>query len=466
MKIHYTLFILLAVLTGFSQSVDWSESVRLTDTLSFNSNPVIAVTPENLEDNLLMFYEKQFATDSPNQIWMRKISDPMGEETQMLADDTIVYRNPMVFGFSWLIFESNPNGNFDLFALEFDESGNPGDTIQLTNTPENESSFFIADRYAFTGCWESEGRIIVADIYGDEPDIYITDTLDSGNCHDPVCTSYYAAWRKNENNESHLYYSENWQWQWTEPDTVMVTGNNFNLRIADANFEEGRIICWENSDSILFMNFGYDPEIITPCHPGISFYHQPTAFNLEVMTDFLPELYSFAGTTDDVVDIFIMESYYAYEPLNISNDQRTNSNPVLYSGRNDPWFNEVLNIWQTQFNGFEALYKSDAWYQTYYAVRDYEIKPSGLSLSISPCPFIDELNIQYYLPEDRPSILEIYNISGKLIKQTRLIAGVSGAQSFTWYPRSEGISLSEGVYFIKLSQGENLKVQKVLFTTR
>lgn len=174
--------------------MDWSESVRLTDTLSFNSNPVIAVTPENFEDNLLMFYEKQFTTDSPKQIWMRKISEPMSEEIAVLANDTVVYKNPKVYGFNWLIFESNLYGNFDLFALEFNEYGNPGEMIQLTSTPDDESSFYITDRYNNTGCWQSSGKIIIADIFGSEPAIYSTDTLDSLNCLDPVCTSNYAAW--------------------------------------------------------------------------------------------------------------------------------------------------------------------------------------------------------------------------------------------------------------------------------
>lgn len=465
MKTIITVHILLISLSVFSQSVDWSDPVRLTDTVSFNSNPVIAVTPQNFEDNLLMFYEKQFTPESPKQIWMRKISEPMGEETQMLADNTIVYRNPMVFGFSWLIFESNPNGNFDLFALEFDESGNPGDTIQLTNTPINESSFFIADRFAYTACWESGDRIIIAEIFGEEPEIFNTDTLDSGDCHDPVCTFFYAAWSRVENNESHLYYSElNLSWQWSEPEILMATGNNTNLKIADDNGGEPRHICWENSDTVLYCDIVYEPEIISPHFPGISFYHQPAAFNLWVIIDYLPELFSFAGVTENQTDIFLCDGMYGTEPLNLSIDQETNSNPVLYGGRNDTYQTEVIAIWQTQFNGFEALYKSDAWYQTYYSIGDNEVNNSGLSLKISPCPFYGKLTFDMYFPESGPASLEIFDISGNLIKWFEFIAVKTGSQIKSWNPQNESIFLSPGVFFVRLNQGNKAVVQKAIFS--
>jgi hypothetical protein len=426
---------------------------------------VIAVTPEMYEDNLLMFYEKQFTPESPKQIWMRKISEPMGEETVFLADDTVVYRNPKVYGFSWLIFESNPDGNFDLFAIEFDESGNPAEMKQLTNTPDDESSFFIADRYANTGCWESEGRIIIAEIYGDEPEIYLTDTLDADNCHDPVCSYYYAAWRRIENNETYIFFSEKlWPPQWSDPDTIMATGNNINLKIADENCSQPLHFCWENGDSVLFRDISSDPEIVSPHFPGINSYHQPAAFNLWVITDYFPELYSFVGNTDDQDDIYLADGMFGTDPLNLSCDQKINSNPVMYGGRNDPWFTEVINIWKTQFNGFEALYKSDAWYQAYYSIQDNSINTSRLSLKISPDPFQSDLKFQIFLPDNSPASLNIFDISGNLIKTIELPVGCSGSLSINWNPLRDGFILSKGVYFVSLSQGIERVTTKVIFS--
>ncbi len=130
-KLVQLLTIFISSLVHSQPFQGWSEPVRLTDSASYNTNPVIAVTPEYYEDNLLMFYEKQFTPESPKQIWMRKISEPMGEETAILANDAVVYRNPQIIGFSYLVFESNLNGNFDLFGIKFDEYGNFESTISI-----------------------------------------------------------------------------------------------------------------------------------------------------------------------------------------------------------------------------------------------------------------------------------------------------------------------------------------------
>lgn len=244
----------------------------------------------------------------------------------------------------------------------------------------------------------------------------------------------------------------------------MATGNNLNLRFADANYEEGWIICWENSDSILFMNLGYEPEIVSPQFPGINSYHQPAAFNLLIMTDNFPELYSFVGNTGDQVDIYLADGIFGTDPINLSGDQKINSNPVIYGGRNDPWHSEVIAIWQKQFDGFEALYKSDALYQSYYSILDNSGNTSRLSLKISPCPFQGDMTIEMYLPDSAPVTLDIFDIWGNLIKLIEFTADRAGSQSIVWNPQNDGVSLLEGIYFLKLSQGENSTLQKVVYS--
>jgi hypothetical protein len=203
--------------------------------------------------------------------------------------------------------------------------------------------------------------------------------------------------------------------------------------------------------------------MISPHFDGIEKFHQPTAFNMMLITDYFPELYSFYGGTNNQMDIYIVDGMFSLEPLNISNDEEINSNPVLYNGRNYPYYFEVLDIWQTQINGYEVLYKSDAYYLT-GSTSENTFNKNQLSLSGSPSPFNYEILLEFYLPENKSAILDFFTISGKLIKQIKLTTGDSGSQSFRWNPKSEEISLSGGVYFIKLSQGKNSTVQKVVYS--
>jgi len=447
----------------------WSEPVRLTDSTSFNTNPVIAVTGQYWDGDLFMFYEKQFPLESSKQIWMLEISNPSGQEEVILANDTIVYRNPKILGNNFLIYECNQNGNFDIFGMKFDEFGNFEESFQLTNSPEDEKSFYTPDYYTnLFGSWEYEDKIMVADYIEISDTLQLTaiDTLDTGDCHDPVCTSDYVAWRKVENNESHLYCSiKEWSLnQWSDPDTVFITGDNINLRLSNATFTEGSTLCWENSDSISFLDNIYYPEPVWhPQYNGIENYHQPTAFNIDLITDYFLGVYSFIGGFNDITDIYIVDEMFSIDPINLTNDEEINCNPILYSGRIYNYYYEVLNIWQTQVNGFEVLYKSDAYYLM-GATAENKSNRNQLSLSVSPCPFYDKVNIEFYLPEYKSYTLEFFSISGELIKHINSTTHVSGVKSLKWNPQNEGISLTDGVYFIKLSQGENSKVQKVVFS--
>ncbi len=440
----------------------WSDPVRLTDTTSFNTNPVVAVEGEGYDGKLIMFYEKQFSFDSPKQIWMRKISEPMENETVVLADDMAEFINPILLSNNFLIFESNANGNFDIHGIKFDESGNFNEPFQLTNTPGDEKSLFTSD---WSGCWEYEGKIIVSEfaISGDTLQFAEPDTLATGDCHNPVCIANYAAWLKIENSESHIYSSskEYPSYQWSDPDTVFAEGNNINLRISNSVWGAGQTLCWENADSILFLgNINYPDPVFSPHFTGIEHYNQPASFNLDFITDLYLILYSFRGGPGELTDIYIVDEIISSEPINITNDPEYNSNPILFLGRMFPYSYEVLNIWQTHINGFNALYKSDTQY-LWGSVSEKKSK-NQLSLQVSPNPFSDEIKIEFNLSEIQPYTLEIFNISGEKIKQMSISSGLTGKQSVIWNPNKEEIFLSDGIYFVKLVQGDKSAVMKII----
>jgi len=411
----------------------WSEPLRLTDTISFNTNPVIALSEEYYSGDLLLIYEKQISLESPKQIWMRNFTGPNnGQEIALLANETISYRNPKILYNNFLIYESNLNGNFDIYGVEFDESGIIGESFQLTNTSGDEKSLYISSDGYESGltCWEYEGKIIVSEIISNSGMLQMTaiDTLDAGDCHDPVCKYGYVAWRKVENNESHLFFSSKW-WpaiQWSEPDTVFVVGNNINLRIANSNFES-YTLCWENADSILFLsNFYYPEPIVSPHFDGIEQFHQPTAYDLGFVTDYYPELYSFVGKVDDQTDIYIFDGVNSANPFNITNDTRINSNPILYSGRSNYGFEtnamEVIEVWQTQINGYEVLFKSDAIY--FLGAIPENSNSSFCKITITPNPAKEIVNFEFgNIQSLQQAQLRCYDVFGNLLHSESVAQG-------------------------------------------
>ncbi len=444
----------------------WSAPVRLTDTTSFNSNPAVAVIGD-YEGPVIMYYEKKFSPDSPKQIWMRKISDPFGPETAIFANDSIEYKNPIILWSNMLLFESNAEGNFNIYGAEFDEAGNFEESFQLTDTPGDEINVYSSSESGCC-CWEYDGNIIISqmDYYGDSVHFTEIDTLDSGDCHNPVCIDNYAAWLKIENNESHVYLSKKVYpfTQWSDPETVMNIGDNLNLSISGSLFFEGRTLCWENADSLLFYDLFYPEPIWSPHFDGIEKCQQPSAFDLYLITDNLWGIFSFVGKNANLSDIYIYDPMYTVDPVNVTNDTEINSNPILFAGRFYDYYYEVLNIWQTQVNGFEALYKSDAYYLLGSVAENNSA--NKLSLQVSPNPFSDEIKFEFNLPGTLPYTLEIFNISGEKIIQMITSSGSSGNQSLTWNPHKEGISLHDGIYFVKLTQGENSTVRKVIYSGR
>jgi hypothetical protein len=278
----------------------WSDPVALTDSSSFNSNP--AVVNYGWGESY-MFYEKKQSQSGNSEIWWRKISDPTSDEQMLIGGfPEADYRNPKVVPGHFLIFECNAtnNGNYDIWGVKFDENGLAGNSCRLTDTENDENSFYNTISNC---CWENDGNIYAAIIHYVQDTLQFTDIeiIDTANCYDPVCKYHFIAWRKTENEESHIYYSEIEypSTQWSEPDTIIQTNDNTQLSISRTLdwFDGGDILCWQSSDSIHFSGTpGWNLEISTPNIEGIDQYYEPTSFDLVFLTDdYFPSLYSFAG---------------------------------------------------------------------------------------------------------------------------------------------------------------------------
>ncbi len=412
-------FITVFLLTVFlnAQLVeDWTPPVALTDSTINDSNPIVIVLEVNGIEEVFMIYDKGAPYD--RTIWWKKISEPMWEEQMLVGGWPFDYGNPKILFNNYLVFEFNGGDQYDLAGAWIDANGVVTGTDCLLTETENDENSFFADPYnSNICCWESEGSIYTA-----EPQYYSQDSVilanieivDSLFCFDPVCKNNYVAWRKVENNESHIYYSRKTYplYQWSEPDTIININYNINLSLSTSvpDMGGGYTLCWQSQDKIYFSNtWGSNIYISTPELPGIDNYYEPTAFHLVLLTESIPELYSFAGEIESERDIYIVDNMFLGEVLNISDDEHMNKNPKLFSGRvNWPYY-EIFNVWQTEIDGMNVLFESHALYMATGSIDENET----LQLNLFPNPFTETLNIELMNDQSEVAILEIFSISGE-----------------------------------------------------
>lgn len=436
---------------------DWTSPVSLTDSSSFNSNPVLARIEVSGSDELFMIYEKRGDPAGLCQIWWKNISNPLAEEELLVPGwPNVDYRNPQVLYGNYLVYEHDIYGNYNLGGTEFNENGVMDGGFQLLNTEQGINSFYAPPYYSDRCSWESDGYIISGQIQSSQDTLaFISiDTIDSGDCLEPFSQEQFMAWRKMENNESHLYYSElTWpSFEWSDPDTIIQTNHNINFSpsAASPDFGGGYSLCWEASDKIYFTDiWGSTFYISSPDFPDIEEYYEPTAFNLILLTETFPELYSFVGQTDSVRDIYVSDNIFTGETINLTNDSLVNKNPMLYSGRvNWPYY-EVVNIWQTEINGKDVLSYSAAWFLATGGANEGE----HFNINISPNPVKDNQNVIIALPANiQIHSVQVYSAAGDFVLDKKI-------NSKTYSCEIEMKNNQPGLYLLKIktSQGEIIR---------
>jgi len=449
MKTVFTLFTVLFFTFLLNAQIvqDWTPPLPLTDSMSFNSNPVVAVYPNDIPE-LYMFYEK--GEEPFREIWWRKISEPMSDEQMLIGGwPEVDYRNPQILLYNFLIFECNIYENYDLFGVKFDENGLAGDIFRLTNTELDENDFCCYSEYSYYSlcCWVSDGNILVTEPQESQDTLIFTDIeiIDSVACFNPVCRYNYVAWQKMVNNNSHIYYSIKTYplYQWTDPESIIDTGNNINLTISNTAIEFSygdNNLCWQAEDRIYFSDLDGD-NIYSPEIPGIDAYSEPVAISIICFTDYYPEYYSFAGETDSVRNIYFMDESSII--TNITEDTLINKTPSLHIGRSQINDYEVINIWQTEINGYDVLYGSVGWYQLVYGkINENEIS----QLNIFPNPLSTQATIKINLVEitNEEISISILNNQGKKVDEIRMKGKNSNEININW---SKG-DLQSGVYYL------------------
>jgi len=454
---------------------DWTEPFAITDSMSINTNPDLLADTDILNGDVVIFYEKKMDATSNTQIWMRNLTT-LEDEQEILAVENIDFRNPKLLVYSpisntrcFIIYESNESGNFNIYGIEFFEDGSFGSSFQLTNTPEAENACYVNSiDEGLSICWEADNDILFSQVYFSQDTLLLEEvvTIDTNNCFEPICSSDHIFWRKMVNDSSHIYYSEYLPiGQWKEPEAIYESGHNIHLKMVEYMFygwAEEQII-WENAGKVYIWDSNQGELTILEIE-GIETIHEPAFLTYSFITDdyWEPAIFTFWSGEELSSEVFAYDNLGSAEALNISNNNYADSHTKLFMGKWGTNYFNTINIWQTEVNDNSVLYLSQV-SVLIGGTNELEAKNS-LTLQISPNPFKKQLEIEFNSINTDRSSLEIVDLTGNTILKEEFELIANNRKLFKWDPNVMSESLSEGIYFVKLSQGNSFLVKKVVYS--
>lgn len=432
------LFLTLSYFPVSAQYYQWSEPQPATDSVADNRNPLIMDLPLNGAYDFYIFWER--STDaSSTAIYYKRFYEP-DEPVALLEAPNVHYRNVQVINtyyyysdtLFYLFYESDQNGNFDIFYKVFTNMGF-GDPVLLAESPEDDTHFRCEPNGGTV--WLEGDKVRTSTLIHLNSPFYFTDpvTIDSLGCSGPVISEGNSriAWLKSIDSNNDVYYSNHFGSGWSDPQLLYDVADNASLNFASSTCGWiggfGDVILWENIfdgvHTIMAHNF-WDEEFIAgfsqdgPYQPEIAFYTFP-------VDNFLYESFmTFVNLDTGNGDIFVSDwslgmgiSPYIEEYANISNTPDQESNPRFFNGQCVWEICDLIDIWESlRSNGNRQLY-----YSINGEIGCYGGTPeSNLSalpeLNISPNPARFACDVNYTLKKDDYITLELITMDGRQIR--------------------------------------------------
>lgn len=484
----FVLMIFINLLKGQERDV-----INITnDSLNY-ANPVIPFQPENVPAynnytpaffiaetktnnsvNLVMF---EYSVENDSFIISRKITG-----------DNFINRNASARIEAWnrkgyIIWESNKNGNFDIYAKsKSKDSSDWSDTFVLANSSANEiypklsfDLFYSSDETRFT--YESEGTIYLN---------YIRDSLETPKiifkAADEI--SYHKA----------QAFTSGWDLKTlviTEKDSASVSKSLVikSIRVDGTPSIESTLI--KNVISWNFNRLGYDYGgiFVRFSENGVVKQKQ---FAISSNNNYLNEELDFTSKSDSVIylDAFVypiitrndLDLYLPYVYKSFSNDSTfinvdelveepysyskpvtinlklKSSVPIVGSFEWSDYGVISYAIWADSLGNKTQLFGAKR-YDTFGDVENKNQTPNNFVLKQNyPNPFNPTTSIEYSVPSNEYVSLKVYDILGREI--ATLVSEQKSAGSYE--VKFDGSNLSSGVYFYKLNAGNYNQVMKMI----
>ncbi|RLC22986.1 MAG: hypothetical protein DRH21_07625 [Deltaproteobacteria bacterium] len=462
----------LFITQNLHSQYDWSTPLALTDSVSNNTNVDIKFMLDYPVKYLFMAWEKSSDSTSTS-IYFRDLLST-NTEIELLSDDSVHYTNPKFMSvvnppwtedtLFYLFYETDQNGNKDIYYLAYSSDGNFGEPMPFFVTPYQD---FAVDCQGPHIVWIQDDDLKHTR-YEYAPNSFLDPvSIDEGGCINPIFgDGHCVLWEKKIDSLSHIYGSHHGYGQnWADPIVIYDSGYAVNLNHSPYGFHRlFTFSAYTDSTWKLFSGIynlyspwiyfkEYDIQQNKPFDPAISIY-KVGQWNL------LDHNYiSFPYEENENEEIYMNLDPFVSNFTNLSNSSTNNRNTNFFLGTNyetDDLQIEVYNVWESFRNNHWQLYYSKSLIDW---VEVNEISVYNQSFSISPNPFKSTINISYLLKHNSLVNIEVYDLQGKKITTVLDKYQYKGEQNIKWNFPAE---LPSGIYFIILSKDNERYSQKII----
>ncbi len=468
-KLYFLLLICSALVSkGFSQAFVWTDPIPVSDSLSDNVNFNMPPLFGSSSEGLFGVWEKQINA-STTAIYGRDMLG-MTPPFLMLFQPNVIFRHPVVENYLngdtilAVIYETNMNGNWDIYCSKYLSNGTMAPPVPVVNSPADEENLRYSPNMGIV--WEQNGAVMFRNfIVGFATTGLTTVILDQGDCHHPSISSGYCEWEKVSGTDTVVMYAmyQSATSSWTSPQQL-VGGINRNISNMD---DYGSMIMWQaRAGSDWRIKFA---DLYTPTFYTVNDFQganniEPAMINVMLVTKgkfpYLPSFLSFASDVSGSYEIYVNQAFFDTIYTNISNHPGMNHHPQFFSTfvynygymtvflTWESWRNNHWQIWMTHIDIPEGITEKNAL--------------GSLNLKNFPNPFNQSTTITYECTDAGSSSIAIYDIIGEKICILKEGLDQPGKHSLVWDGKDgNGNSVSPGIYICSLRINNQVSQRKI-----
>lgn len=450
----------------------WSDIEQLTNSDCDNQNlDLISVFSSGTDISYIAW--EQSVDDFTTKIVFSNLNSDITPQT-VLFESGVHFKSPKFSkcyentsgktSLFYLFYETNKNGNTDIYYLKYYEDGTFSEPIPFFNTEDNENSLNGSVIYWPQIVWESNGSIFHSEYFS--TDWASPQLIDGADCYTPdiSSTDFIVAYLKNIDDSLKVYYAE--QNDYTNYNVLFDEGTSSNLSFCKGNYCT-QCLTWQNlTDSIsqvYFNDFDLGEDKIEE-FPNLNKY-QPTVYDLpppmskNTSYDMMP-LMAFVLDTAGYHQIYANDDCHEFHGFyNVAVDSTMNRNPQLFEGKPCSEGVDVILIWESLQDGHWQLQmrSNSQWIPADIEDLCYSKTKKYKLFQNYPNPFNPKTKIEYFLPKTAYVRIEIYNTLGQLI---------SIAVDSKKYPGHHSVfinakQLNSGIYFYRIKTDQFSQIKKM-----
>jgi len=468
------IFALLVITRIFhAQGQQWSDPVAITDSLTDNTNITLSTCEGmySLGDTLYACWEKSSDTSS-TALYCRRLI-PYGDPFMLLSLPNVHFKNPRIYRYNTgdtafsVYFQTDMNGNWDIYYVNYLKNGIVSSMIPVRNTAQDETNLHMdqSQEGLQEMVWEQDGRILYKRSNTD------TIQFDRNDCHNPLIWKNHIFWTKNAGGNEYIYYSTRSSLSGIWGDPVYIFGGAVSLEHTSiGNDTHGDMaledLVWEHKNGSYWSLMDFDPmNSIQYGFSDFSFSNNiyPSYLSVYIITDqpgnVEGAIRTFASDTTGNMEIWVTPVLCGVGYMNISNNGSTDTHPQLFnffqSGDN-----HLLDIWESWRNGHWQL-----WMTTMDILSGIPQNPNPGKgfLAVHPNPFREGTTIDFLNGQPDPGPLTICNSLGNKVITLYPNNSGTGKVTYTWDGKNEnGTKMPPGIYFCTMKTNSKSVQQKIV----